>query len=679
MLILFLKARSRHDTHTGDLFDAIVQVHGYTKEDGTFVRPHAASRKHAIPDLPVVDVAKMSNNGPVKDEGAKVEATIDIAQKPTVDIAPADGPNPLGLPNERTVAEHLLPRIEVLVEKANKRAAKLGVEGFKLTKGDPYPQERKTDDGQKYTTMMVPLKIEGPVIKATGGWSLLGRVDIEDEGNIVNTRPGATMPVRYRDATGACEHCNAQRDRKSIFVFEDADGAHKQVGRSCLQDFMGRDPAGVLWAANEFGGLMDDIDAEMDSDPGVPRDKQLVSLDEVMTAAAHAVAKFGFTSTKAAMDKSGMSTRDDVSGLLFDRKIRETYKPTDDDRAKAKAVIDWVQSEWGGKPDQSDYEYNAVNLTARRHVEPKRLGVLVSLISAYDRAQSERVARDAAVNAHVGEVGQKREFSAVFAGVNWFETQWGSMAVARFQTPEGLVVYKGSTQFWPDGLKAGDAVRFTGTIKSHEDYKGTKQTIVQRCKVLTDGEPAEKPKSGKAKPAAAEPVVAPAPEPKAEHVPTYVHRPVTNAAALHAWAVKAGFKNVTPPDQMHVTVAYSKTPVDRSGVPASSALRVGSKGTGQKRTIGQLGSDGALVLHIGHPELDERHRKWHDGTGASWDFKHTRPAYKPHVTISYGPQDIDHTKVEPFDGLLELGPEQVEDLKPGWRPVTKSLRVLFES
>ena len=182
---------------------------------------------------------------------------------------------------------------------------------------------------------------------------------------------------------------------------------------------------------------------------------------------------------------------------------------TQADRDKAAAVVAWVQSEWGGKDETSDYEYNAVELTGRRAVHVRRIGLLTSLVAAYDRANEERVARAKRVDAWVGKVGERREFEATFAGANQFDTTYGVMFVLRFDSPDGLLVYKGGTPDWAVAangdreLKAGDVIKFVGTIKEHSDYKGTKQTLVSRCAVV-------KEKTAKAK-KAAQP--APNPEP----------------------------------------------------------------------------------------------------------------------------------------------------------------------
>ena len=42
-------------------------------------------------------------------------------------------------------------------------------------------------------------------------------------------------------------------------------------------------------------------------------------------------------------------------------------------------------------------------------------------------------------------------------------------------------IWKSTSAFF--NIAEGSKVRLRGTVKEHSDYKGTKQTILQRCKV----------------------------------------------------------------------------------------------------------------------------------------------------------------------------------------------------
>lgn len=498
MLTLFLKAVDRHDAHTMALFATPVVVAGHVKQDGTVVAPYVARRAHAPDKHPAsARYSKMSDNAAVDNTGAAMDAELNGIPAAVASLPPGvplgNGPDEPAWerPNKRDVPDYLLAQVEAIIEKANRRAKKLGVDGFTLVKGEPFDRDVSVDKSglgvhEPRWVRFVPVTIEGPVIKAPGGWKLQGRVDFEDGSVIVNSRPGIELPKRFRSIRPICDHCRSDRQRNAVFVFGREGDEYMQVGRQCLKDYLGHDPAAALWAASEFGGVFDDIDRELDEDRASGNSRsQLIGLDEVMTAAAFAVRVGGFVSRKAADDRGGVPTSSEVSDYLFGREARSAYlkEVTPADAEKGAAVATWVQSEWGSKPETSDYEYNAVELTARRAVHVRRIGLLTSLVAAYDRANEERVARAKRVDAWVGKVGERREFEATFAGLNQFDTAFGVMFVARFDTPEGLLVYKGGTIWWPVPIEAGTPVRFKGTIKEHADYKGTKQTLVARCQI----------------------------------------------------------------------------------------------------------------------------------------------------------------------------------------------------
>lgn len=135
--------------------------------------------------------------------------------------------------------------------------------------------------------------------------------------------------------------------------------------------------------------------------------------------------------------------------------------------------------------------------------------------------------------------------------------------------------------------------------------------------------------------------------------PMYASRPVTNAAEIAKWARSQGFTDVV--DDMHVTLAYSRDPVDMGA--AGNDRRVVSI-DGGKREVKPLGDQGAIVLKFDSPELKKRWQQFRDA-GASWDYE----SFQPHVTITYNGQGVDLSKVKPYEGKIELGDEKTEPLK----------------
>lgn len=404
------------------------------------------------------------------------------------------------LANKRDVPEWLVGNLMAKLDKLNARAAKLGLDGFTITKGEVFERKRWHDAYGRYIVeRLVTVTVEGPKVKLAG-WDLIGRIDFEDGMILVNARPDRELPVNYRAATPFCEHCKSDRRRNSVFVFKHDDGHHIQVGRSCLKDFMGVEPTAALWALSAFRTLVDEIDEDMRGSGGSGHYR--VALTEVMQAGAQSIRESGFASRKAVMDgKAGTATASDVDDLLFNPRVyamvstrygmvegrkRPTAEESAADMAKGLAVIDWVLQTWGPKANKSDYEYNAVELLQQESVSPKRIGLLVSLIAAYNREHEEKAKRERLVDAWVGKLKERRVFEAVYQGCNSFDGNFGTFWVARFATAEGMLVYKGNSPFWNTGLNGGESIKLIGTIKAHDDYKGFKQTLISRCEVLDD-------------------------------------------------------------------------------------------------------------------------------------------------------------------------------------------------
>lgn len=134
----------------------------------------------------------------------------------------------------------------------------------------------------------------------------------------------------------------------------------------------------------------------------------------------------------------------------------------------------------------------------------------------------------------------------------------------------------------------------------------------------------------------------------------YVRRSVKNAADIIVWARGQGFETTLPADAMHVTIAFSRAPVDwmKIGEAWASELKIAAGGP---RLMERFGD--ATVLLFKASELEWRHEAIREA-GASWDH----PEYQPHITISYGFKgDLD--TIEPYQGEIVLGPEIFEEVE----------------
>lgn len=138
----------------------------------------------------------------------------------------------------------------------------------------------------------------------------------------------------------------------------------------------------------------------------------------------------------------------------------------------------------------------------------------------------------------------------------------------------------------------------------------------------------------------------------------YVHRKVENAVEIIAWAKEQGFKKTLEADDLHVTIAFSRTPVDwmKMGESWQGKVEVAEGGA---RIMEQFGD--ARVLLFNSSELSWRHEEMMRN-GASWDH----PEYQPHITISYAADAPEISNIEPYQGEIILGPEVFAEVKEDW-------------
>lgn len=138
----------------------------------------------------------------------------------------------------------------------------------------------------------------------------------------------------------------------------------------------------------------------------------------------------------------------------------------------------------------------------------------------------------------------------------------------------------------------------------------------------------------------------------------YVWRDVLNSEDIIKWAKKQEFDKVVPANELHVTIAYSREPVENARLDTNGVMLLADGST-----VEPLGDEGAVVLKFKSNELADRWQYFRDH-GASWDYEN----YTPHITITYSMDSgFDISKVQPYTGFLELGPEKSESLNEEWK------------
>jgi len=145
----------------------------------------------------------------------------------------------------------------------------------------------------------------------------------------------------------------------------------------------------------------------------------------------------------------------------------------------------------------------------------------------------------------------------------------------------------------------------------------------------------------------------------------YVQRKLLNADEVIRWAKSQGLETTLAADDMHVTIAFSRAPVDWFAVGTdwsgdeNGHVRVRPGGP---RAVERLGEGDAVALTFADDQLEWRHKRIREA-GASWDW----PEYRPHVTLTWQAEGVDVSEIEPYTGPLVFGPELFSELDEDWK------------
>lgn len=385
--------------------------------------------------------------------------------------------------------------------KLNKKADKLGVEPitFKIIREFSTPEQ--VDHAGK---VLVPQKwyFEIEIINSKPvhlpGWELVAVITPVGDEKLLKVVPDKTVPTIYRNASMVCEHCNKARYRKDTFVMHHTEtGEYKQIGRQCIQDFLGGDPTRIFNRASWVRSIEDalnEVEDDMYMGPHGGHDR-CWGLEETMYLACAVIRKTGYWSKKAVADMEGKSsTHSDVMWLLRpsyvdkDQQYKDAYiekwgiKIEDQDIEFANKIIEWAKQI--PTDTNSDYFFN-LGVAARSGVATyETSALLISSIEAYKR-EVLRIEYEKKEKKESNWVGQPKERITI-KGVKQIhryamEGDYGIRSFIKFLQEETGNIFI----WWASGdvdYASEKPINIMATVKAHEEYKGTRQTVILRVK-----------------------------------------------------------------------------------------------------------------------------------------------------------------------------------------------------
>ena len=400
------------------------------------------------------------------------------------------------------------------VKEANKRAAKLGVEPIVLTVGDGVTVSHGKANGLEVTSIWHPATISGRT-PHYDGWGFTASLELTEEGSIIRTLPGLECPPEHFERGNVCDHCGKARNRKNTYVIVHEDGRSMNVGRSCLKDFLGTGRYDPMLIAGWFSYIWEELegDGEFFGSGGGSGAKNW-NIDTVLELTGAVISCRGWVSGGMVNEGKhpGPSTADICRTFLSHNKdrasrgekelvaeIREALDATLESRkVDAAAAIAWITGD--GVDATRDYIFSIRVLANRGWVELKDFGFACSILPSWRNAKARQEEDDrranenrdaAAQSGHVGEVGKREEFSLRVNRIIEIPSQYYGEEARRLHLMEDADGNR--FKWWATSLgleESADFVTVKATVKSHGEYNGIKETVVNRVAQVAQVPPA---------------------------------------------------------------------------------------------------------------------------------------------------------------------------------------------
>lgn len=385
------------------------------------------------------------------------------------------------------IKSHKMEALRKKLAEVNRKAEKFGAKPLTLEVSDLISETSPSGT----VTLYHEVSIQGKLPKISG-WTLVARIDHTGPRNIIVSTGESefTIDPKWRDAAPDCDHCDTQRKRNDTFLLANDENEWKQVGRNCLNDFAGNtNPVYILGMFIDFENSLRDLETE-ETMAASPYINTIAYLSHVSTI----ISEHGWYSKTAFRnnDYRGLPTADRALNNMFPPlgwKEEDVSLVNEENLIEAKAAFAWAR-ELASASELNDYEYNLVALTEEDYFDFRRYsGIVASLIQAYRRANglNERGEKREITSTHQGEIKERlKNLTVTIVRRTDIEIDayvgrgYEMLKIHNMEDEAGNVyVWKTTSQ----SLAEGATYLIDGTVKKHDEFNGTPQTLLTRCRI----------------------------------------------------------------------------------------------------------------------------------------------------------------------------------------------------
>lgn len=360
----------------------------------------------------------------------------------------------------------------------------VGAEGdfILVTLETSYQKALAALQGQGFSVDQINLheiEIEYPVIKL-GNWRVVGKLDAVESGNLAFLVSGDSADeaelLRRAAEDIQCEHCRQRRARRYAYLLKNAQGEYQLVGKNCLHDFTGVDPARALFLARWAALIRTREDEDFASLKASALETRFY-----LAAVIHCAAS-GFISNRKAQENPGQGfipTWLEARELFSRPMTGEMMARLTEQLARADALREWAAS----ITPTTTFEHSMQTLLAGDAISlnGRDLAIAAAAVPAHYRATTQVSAPSPGI--HVGTPGEKMTGGVSIVNIASYPTQWGITELVSMRDEAGnWLLWK--TSACPSCVRIGETCRVAFKVKAHDEYKGMPQTVVTHVRFL---------------------------------------------------------------------------------------------------------------------------------------------------------------------------------------------------
>lgn len=368
------------------------------------------------------------------------------------------------------------------LEKLEKQCKRISNKGANVVFNVLEPIQIKATNNDKISIPGHKVEVEGSY--KINGWEFVATIEHLDKGNIIrciNSDLEAKIPEKYQNAPAECEHCHRVRIRKDTYlVYNKAKDEWKQVGKTCLQEYTGGLDSEVCAQIASFFATCENADYfEDDFNYGFGVNKYIDAKEFKKYA-------YPFVKERGYHKESTVECAfDSMMGKLQYWETLENPKPATDDELKE--IDEWVDTI---PDDQYGYFRNGKLAWQQKYVEYRDLALIASFIGTYfkNKANKAREETNRQTTNYVGNVGDKIEINVKSIRVLYLKDNSSYSYYAISSKVYEIVDDNGNTYICDSTLNLGNAEIIKATIKGYKEYRGVKQTVIVRPKIIKEKE-----------------------------------------------------------------------------------------------------------------------------------------------------------------------------------------------